>query len=316
MPSLDDAHLSPTSPIPASTDPVAGRGRTVGFAIVLAGGTGRRMGGASKPDVIVAGRRMLDHVLDELAAQKVPAVVVGPPDLDVPLDSPTGVTLVREDPPLGGPAAGIAAGYAAGINARYAAGTTGRPPHLPTDIAAGYADGITGHPPHLPTGDSPAPDSDVSARSFTADSPSSRPLIAILACDAPFAPRVLPDLVRAVTGTSDAVAETEDAGVADSGPVDPDNHDSGTDTDTVDPESVGAVAVTPDGRLQRLLCVVDSAALGAAIARLESDGGVRDRSVRALLGDLDLVRVDVPAWAMDADTPDDVIALEWISPRP
>lgn len=289
MPSLDDAHLSPTSPIPASTDPVAGRGRTVGFAIVLAGGTGRRMGGASKPDVIVAGRRMLDHVLDELAAQKVPAVVVGPPDLDVPLDSPTGVTLVREDPPLGGPAAGIAAGYAAGI---------------------------TGHPPHLPTGDSPAPDSDVSARSFTADSPSSRPLIAILACDAPFAPRVLPDLVRAVTGTSDAVAETEDAGVADSGPVDPDNHDSGTDTDTVDPESVGAVAVTPDGRLQRLLCVVDSAALGAAIARLESDGGVRDRSVRALLGDLDLVRVDVPAWAMDADTPDDVIALEWISPRP
>ena len=289
MPSLDDAHLSPTSPIPASTDPVAGRGRTVGFAIVLAGGTGRRMGGASKPDVIVAGRRMLDHVLDELAAQKVPAVVVGPPDLDVPLDSPTGVTLVREDPPLGGPAAGIAAG----INARYAAG-------------------ITGHPPHLPTGDSPAPDSDVSARSFTADSPSSRPLIAILACDAPFAPRVLPDLVRAVTGTSDAVAETEDAGVADSGPVDPVNHD----TDTVDPESVGAVAVTPDGRLQRLLCVVDSAALGAAIARLESDGGVRDRSVRALLGDLDLVRVDVPAWAMDADTPDDVIALEWISPRP
>lgn len=285
MPSLDDAHPSATSPIPASTDPVAGRGRTVGFAIVLAGGTGRRMGGASKPDVIVAGRRMLDHVLDELAAQKVPAVVVGPPDLDVPLDSPTGVTLVREDPPLGGPAAGIAAGYAAGI---------------------------TGHPPHLPTGDSPAPDSDVSARSFTADSPSSRPLIAILACDAPFAPRVLPDLVRAVTGTSDAVAETEDAGVADSGPVDPDNHD----TDTVDPESVGAVAVTPDGRLQRLLCVVDSAALGAAIARLESDGGVRDRSVRALLGDLDLVRVDVPAWAMDADTPDDVIALEWISPRP
>lgn len=285
MPSLDDAHLSPTSPIPASTDPVAGRGRTVGFAIVLAGGTGRRMGGASKPDVIVAGRRMLDHVLDELAAQKVPAVVVGPPDLDVPLDSPTGVTLVREDPPLGGPAAGI---------------------------AAGFADGITGHPPHLPTGDSPAPDSDVSARRFTADSPSSRPLIAILACDAPFAPRVLPDLVRAVTGTSDAVAETEDAGVADSGPVDPDNHD----TDTVDPESVGAVAVTPDGRLQRLLCVVDSAALGAAIARLESDGGVRDRSVRALLGDLDLVRVDVPAWAMDADTPDDVIALEWISPRP
>lgn len=305
MPSLDDAHLSPTSPFPSSADPVAGRGRTVGFAIVLAGGTGRRMGGASKPDVIVAGRRMLDHVLDELAAQKVPAVVVGPPDLDVRLDSPTGVTLVREDPPLGGPAAGIAAGYVAGINAGYVSGVT-----------AGYAAGMTSHPPHFPTGDSPAPDSDVSARSFTADSPSPRPLIAILACDAPFAPRVLPDLVRALTGTSDAVAETEDAGVADSDTVDPDNHDTDSGTDTVDRESVGAVAVTPDGRLQRLLCVVDSAALGATIARLESDGGVRDRSVRALLGDLDLVRVGVPAWAMDADTPDDVIALERISPRP
>ncbi|WP_070521256.1 molybdenum cofactor guanylyltransferase [Corynebacterium sp. HMSC11E11] len=221
------------------------------FAIVLAGGTGRRMDGASKPDVVVAGRRMIDHVLGELAAQSVPAVVVGPPDLAVPADVPTGVTLVREDPPFGGPAAGIAAGYDAG------------------PLSSGT-------------------------------------LVAILACDAPFAPRVLPDLVAAASnsggptstgvGASDS-ARTKLTGDADSSAA-----------------SVGAVAVTPDGRIQRLLCVVDSDALGAAIRRLENAGGVRDRSVRALLGGLPLTPVDVPAWATDADTPDDVIALERMSP--
>ncbi len=214
MASPDDAHVSPES--------------RIGFAIVLAGGTGRRMGGASKPDVVVAGRRMIDHVLDELAEQKVPAVVVGPPDLDVP----GAAALVREDPPLGGPAAGIAAGYAAG---------------------AGTFEGK---------------------------------LVAVLACDAPFAPRVLPRLAAAAGGPATAAAAHPPATTA------------------------GAVAVTPDGRVQRLLCVIGTAALGAAIERLESDGGVRDRSVRALLGDLHLAPVDVPSWAMDADSPDDVAELE------
>lgn len=74
------------------------------------------------------------------------------------------------------------------------------------------------------------------------------------------------------------------------------------------------MAITPDGRLQRLLCVVESEALGAAIARLESDGGVRDRSVRALLGGLALTPVDVLEWVMDADTREDVNALEAMSP--
>lgn len=221
---LYDAHRGASAPSPPA------------FAIVLAGGTGRRMGGASKPDVVVAGRRMIDHVLGELAAQAVPAVVVGPPDLDVPVDAPTGVILVREDPPLGGPAAGIAAGYAAGPS-------------------------------------------------------SSGSLVAILACDAPFAPKVLPDLVAAASGSGPHIGDGDSPA-----------------------ESVGAVAITPDGRLQRLLCVVDSDVLGAAIRRLDADGGVRDRSVRALLGDLPLTPVNVPGWATDADTPDDVIALERMSP--
>ena len=239
--------------VPYEAHPGAPAQLPLSFAIVLAGGTGRRMGGASKPDVIVAGRRMIDHVLGELAAQSVPAVVVGPPDLAVPVDAPTGVTLVREDPPFGGPAAGIAAGYDAG----------------PLSPGA---------------------------------------LVAILACDAPFAPRVLPDLVAAA---SDSGRPTS---------IDDASSGSGRATSTEDAAadssaaSVGAVAITPDRRLQRLLCVVDSGVLGAAIRRLENAGGVRDRSVRALLGDLPLTPVDVPAWATDADTPDDVIALERMSP--
>ena len=36
--------------------------------VVLAGGTGRRLGGASKPDVVARGARLLDHVLTGLAA--------------------------------------------------------------------------------------------------------------------------------------------------------------------------------------------------------------------------------------------------------
>lgn len=77
-------------------------------AVVLAGGRASRLGGASKPDVVVRGRRMLAHVLDAAAPAR-QAVVVGPPALDVP----TGVRLTLEDPPDGGPAAGIAAGLAA-----------------------------------------------------------------------------------------------------------------------------------------------------------------------------------------------------------
>ena len=74
--------------------------------IVLAGGTAARLGGVSKPDVVVAGRRMLDHVLESLPSGVV-AVVVAPESVAVP----DGVIRTLEDPPLGGPAAGIRAGF-------------------------------------------------------------------------------------------------------------------------------------------------------------------------------------------------------------
>ena len=80
--------------------------------VVLAGGTGRRLGGAVKPDVVARGTRLLDHVLaglEQLRDRGLPlghVCVVAPAAVDLP----TGVLRALEDPPLGGPVAGIAAG--------------------------------------------------------------------------------------------------------------------------------------------------------------------------------------------------------------
>ncbi|WP_172192313.1 molybdenum cofactor guanylyltransferase [Actinomyces faecalis] len=85
--------------------------------VVLAGGTGRRLGGASKPDVVARGRRLLDHVLDGLEHLRRPdqaggprrVVVVAPAQVSLP----GGVLRALEDPPRGGPVAGVAAGVLA-----------------------------------------------------------------------------------------------------------------------------------------------------------------------------------------------------------
>ena len=84
----------------------------VADVIVLAGGTGARLDGASKPDVVARGRRLLDHVLaglEQLRTQGLPlggVCVVTPAEVALP----GGVLRALEDPPLGGPIAGIAAG--------------------------------------------------------------------------------------------------------------------------------------------------------------------------------------------------------------
>jgi molybdopterin-guanine dinucleotide biosynthesis protein A len=79
-----------------------------GFAaIVLAGGAGRRLGGATKPLRPVGGRAMLLRVLDACAAATDHRIVVGPSSL-APL-LPPGVELTQEQPSGGGPVAGLAA---------------------------------------------------------------------------------------------------------------------------------------------------------------------------------------------------------------
>lgn len=72
-------------------------------AIILAGGAARRLGGTPKPEIVVAGRTLLDRVLDAVAdAGQI--IVAGPA---VPTGRP--VRWVREDPPGTGPVAAIAA---------------------------------------------------------------------------------------------------------------------------------------------------------------------------------------------------------------
>ncbi len=74
-------------------------------AVVLAGGRGSRLGAPSKPDLALAGRRLLDIALSAAGGAR-QIVVVG--DVDVP----AGVLRTREEPPFGGPVAGLEAGLA------------------------------------------------------------------------------------------------------------------------------------------------------------------------------------------------------------
>ncbi|WP_257158679.1 molybdenum cofactor guanylyltransferase [Corynebacterium cystitidis] len=71
--------------------------------IILAGGRSTRMG-ADKAQVQVDGVRLVDRIVAGLA-DDIPYVVVSPYDLGIPT--------VSEDPPFGGPVAGIATGAAA-----------------------------------------------------------------------------------------------------------------------------------------------------------------------------------------------------------
>ncbi|MDX8049004.1 molybdenum cofactor guanylyltransferase [Lentzea sp. BCCO 10_0798] len=73
--------------------------------IILTGGKGERLGGVDKAALSYRDATLLDHVLSVVddAAQK---VVVGP-EKDLP-----GVIWAREEPPGGGPLAGLAAGLA------------------------------------------------------------------------------------------------------------------------------------------------------------------------------------------------------------
>lgn len=73
-------------------------------AVILTGGTAARMDGIDKASIEIGGVTLLERSL-AATMSAVEVVVVGP---QVPTSRP--VTWTREDPPLGGPAAGILAG--------------------------------------------------------------------------------------------------------------------------------------------------------------------------------------------------------------
>lgn len=86
-------------------EPEGGPGAYPDSFILLTGGVGRRLGGADKASLSIAGRTLLDRAVHQAAGRLV--VVVGPePRTDA------AVIVAREDPPGGGPAAGVAAGVA------------------------------------------------------------------------------------------------------------------------------------------------------------------------------------------------------------
>ena len=74
-------------------------------AVVLAGGRARRLDGAAKPLLVRRGSTLLGTALDSLGAAE-RRVVAGPPSL---LPAVRGAALVQEQPPFGGPVAGLAA---------------------------------------------------------------------------------------------------------------------------------------------------------------------------------------------------------------
>lgn len=83
--------------------------------IVLAGGGARRWGGRDKTAVLLRGRPVLEHAVRGLVegagAELVDAVVAAPADHPARGGLP-GVVWVREEPPGGGPVAGLAAALA------------------------------------------------------------------------------------------------------------------------------------------------------------------------------------------------------------
>lgn len=75
-------------------------------AVILTGGRAVRLSGADKASIELGGLTLLEHALGAMLDVD-EVVVVGDP---VPTTRP--VTFTREDPPLGGPAAGLLAGLA------------------------------------------------------------------------------------------------------------------------------------------------------------------------------------------------------------
>lgn len=88
-------------------------------AVLLAGGTGSRLGGADKALLVAGGRTLLERWTDALAVHGIGGVVVGPEHLSQYL--PDTLLRTREEPPLSGPAAAVCAGVRA-IDRSQAAG--------------------------------------------------------------------------------------------------------------------------------------------------------------------------------------------------
>ena len=270
--------------------------------IVLAGGRGSRLGGTVKPAVDVAGRTLLSRVLDARAlARRV--VVVGPASAHAAVGpETTGVLWTLEDPPFGGPVAGIAAGLAA----------LAQPVPAPTSASAPGANAVAPGARREPeAGPTPA---------GTAPAPAE--WLLVLACDLPWAAAAAGTLVAALN--DQAVADPAlpdpalpdptlaDPALADPAPADRARTDpapadrAGTNTTGADALD-GLHLSDPHGHPQWLAGLYRAGALRSAAARLGP--AVNGASMRTLLAGLRLAEVpDEAGSGRDVDTWQDV---EW-----
>jgi len=118
--------------LPADQDP-----RRIAFGVVLAGGLARRMGGGDKPLRLLAGRPMLDHVLDRLRPQVTGLALSA--NGDAARFAAWGLPVLADPmPDCPGPLAGILAGmeWAAAQGGEWLVSVPGDSPLLPGDYVA------------------------------------------------------------------------------------------------------------------------------------------------------------------------------------
>jgi len=255
--------------------------------VILAGGAGRRLGGAAKPTLAVAGHAMLTRVLDAVAGAA-ERVVVGPPELADAL--PPGVRLTREEPAGGGPVAALAAGLAAlvaGSTASADAVALAHPVPLADPVpSAGAAESAADQAASAGPAALAADPAALAAGPAPPDRPAGG-MVAILAADLPLLTvRALDDLRCALAAAGPSLVD-------------------------------GAVYLDGTGRHQWLCGVWWEASLRERLAAFGPPGG---RSLRDLLGPHAIVAVGAPPdrpppW-YDCDTPEDLRTVErWIDER-
>ena len=256
-------------------------------AIILAGGRASRLGGVQKAAIEIGGRALLDIAL-EAAASAGRVVVVGPDELrrDARGGDAASVRFVREEPPFGGPVAGIAAGLATleelrvpdaaadgSRDGRFATSSTseGTDGRFATSSTSGGTDG------RFATSSTSEGTGGRFATSSTSEGGGAggAEWVLVLACDLPYAAHAVQRLEVAATQF---------------------------DHDRSRPD--GVCLVDAGGRAQWLSGIYRRASLSRGLDGLE--GAVHGASVRHLVGGLELWQVADEGTALDVDTWQDV----------
>ncbi|XBH22762.1 nucleotidyltransferase family protein [Jonesiaceae bacterium BS-20] len=244
-------------------------------AIILAGGAGARLGGVDKALLEHDGETLLARLVTALASRVSQIVIVGHPrDLRVETDAQIIWTL--EDPPAGGPLAGLEAGV------RVLLGPS-------TESTRGIS---------------------------TEGASDSESWFFAFACDQPFADRAIHPLLQAASGIASPSPGLAPSPSSDTAPSPGSGSGSGSGTapspnfglapnEAVPTE--GIIGVDHSGRFQALTAIYRLDAVTRVLAELGPTTGL---PMRALTKKLDLVTTELPLGAsQDVDTPADFKAL-------